>query len=197
MSPFSVRPAAGEQVARTIHSGLEPERSGALLPLSCPVLDAELLQTTILAFLRRCADVPAAGPPTLLLLDVDQLAVEGQAELLAFFRVPTFQARALVTARQPLTALAEKMQFSRELACTLSTLVIELPGLAERRQDIPLLAQQLVEEHNCAWRIAAQRFRPRCPGCDCGPPAAGPCRRIGHDRAGGLQERRRPGDQRC
>ena len=103
---------------------------------------------------------PVAGPPTLLLLDVDQLAVEGQAELLAFFRVPTFQARALVTARQPLTALAEKMQFSRELACTLSTLVIELPGLAERRQDIPLLAQQLVEEHNARGGLQLSGFAP-------------------------------------
>lgn len=154
-------PGSGrEQVARTIHSGLDPEKSGALLPLSCPVLDAELLQTTVLAFLRRCADAELAGLPTLLLLDVDQLAVEGQAELLAFFRVPTFRARAIVTARQPLTKLADNVQFSRELACTLSTLVIELPALADRREDIPLLAQQLVEEHNTRGGLQLSGFTP-------------------------------------
>ncbi len=142
-------PGSGrEHVARTIHSGPAPDAAGLLLPLSCGTLDAELLRTTILAFLRRCAATAPALRPTLLLLDIDELSEESQAELLAFFRIPTFRARTLVTSRRSLLELADASLFSRELALALSTLVIELPGLAERRQDIPLLAQQLIEEFN-------------------------------------------------
>jgi DNA-binding NtrC family response regulator len=118
------------------------------MPLSCSLLDAELLQTTVLAFLRRCQDISPERPASLLLLDVDQLAPDAQAELLAFFRVPTFGLRTIVTAQRSLMALAKEETFLRDLALALSILVIELPSLAERRQDIPFLAQQLLEEHN-------------------------------------------------
>jgi transcriptional regulator with PAS, ATPase and Fis domain len=149
-----------EQVARTIHSGFHCERAEPLLPLSCGVLDGELLQTTVIAFMRRCADLQPAIVPTILLLDIDQLDIEAQAELLAFFRIPTFRARTLVTAREPLLDLAAEKRFSRELACRLCTLVIQMPSLAERREDIPLLAQQFLEEHNARGGAQLSGFEP-------------------------------------
>jgi DNA-binding NtrC family response regulator len=135
-----------EQVARTIHAGSQPSAAEPLLPLSCPMMDAELLRTTVQAFQRRCDASDAT--PTILLLDADQLAMEGQMELLSWLRSATCRARLLATARQSLITLAEQKQYSRELAFRLSTLVIELPSLAERREDLPLLCQQLLEEHN-------------------------------------------------
>jgi DNA-binding NtrC family response regulator len=83
-----------------------------------------------------------------LFLDVDQLTPAGQNELLAFFRLPTFHLRTLVTSRRPLLEVADEGRFDHELALALITLVIELPALASRRQDIPVLAQQFVEECN-------------------------------------------------
>ena len=118
------------------------------MPLSCSLLDADLLQTTVLAFLRRCQDAPPDCPASLLLLDIDQLSPDAQAELLAFFRVPTFGLRTIVTARQSLMTLAKEEKFLRDLALALSIQVVELPSLADRRQDIPFLAQQLLEEYN-------------------------------------------------
>jgi DNA-binding NtrC family response regulator len=144
-------PGSGrEHVARTIHGGEEPTAAGPLLPLSCPLLDAELLQATVVAFLTRAKQAPREHPATLLLLEADQLQPNAQAEMLAFFRVPTFALRTMATTRRPLLTLAREELFLAELAYRLSTVVIELPPLAQRREDIPLLCQKFVEDFNAA-----------------------------------------------
>jgi DNA-binding NtrC family response regulator len=56
--------------------------------------------------------------------------------------------RPVATAAVSLTELAAAGEFHAELAALLSTVVIELPPLAERREDLPLLAQALVEDVN-------------------------------------------------
>lgn len=54
------------------------------------------------------------------------------------------------TAASPVIELARRGNFREDLASLLSTVVIELPSLAERREDLPLLAQLFLEEHNMA-----------------------------------------------
>ena len=54
----------------------------------------------------------------------------------------------MATAHEPLQTIADRGEFSVDLAHALSTLVIELPPLIARRNDIPLLAQMLVEDFN-------------------------------------------------
>ena len=139
-----------ERIARTIHSGADPKTAGPLMPLSCDLMDADLLQTTVMAFLRRCIDADAQPSGTLLLLDVDKLSLDAQLEMMAFFQLPVFNLRTVVTSQQRLLDLSHDEQFHRPLALALSTLEIALPPLAERRQDIPFLAQQFVEDANAA-----------------------------------------------
>lgn len=149
-----------EKIARTIHSGADPRTAGPLMPLSCDLMQADLLQTTVMAFLRRCIDsqTPASAtqspeiPPqgTLLLLDADKLSLDAQLEMMAFFELPVFRLRTIVTSQQRLLDLARDGRFHQSLALALSTLEIELPPLAERRKDIPFLAQQFVEDANAA-----------------------------------------------
>jgi DNA-binding NtrC family response regulator len=50
--------------------------------------------------------------------------------------------------------------FREDLAFALSTLVIELPALSQRPQDIPLLAQALVEEINAEGKQQRSGFTP-------------------------------------
>lgn len=137
-----------EHVARTIHGGEDALNAGPLMPLSCKLLDAELLQATVMAFLQRANDEKSKPKATLLLLDIDQLGLEAQAELVAFFRVPTFTLRTIATARQPLLKLAEQELYLDELAYRLSALLIEMPPLAERKEDIPFLCQRFLEDYN-------------------------------------------------
>lgn len=149
-----------EHIARTIHVGDQPDKAAPLMPLECNLLDGELLQATVVAFLHRATEAIDSRPATLLLLDCDQLNAEAQAELLAFFRVPTFGLRTMATCRRPLVQMAAEGTFLRELAYHLSTMTIELPSLGERREDIPLLCQRFLEEFNGRGEKQLSGFAP-------------------------------------
>jgi DNA-binding NtrC family response regulator len=154
-------PGSGrEHVARTIHCAADPMAAGPLMPLSCQLLDGELLQATVVAFLNRAKDDDPAHPATLLLLDADCLNEEAQAELLAYFRIPTFNLRTIATTQVPLLALAERDGFLTELASRLGGFVMKLPSLADRREDIPLLCQRFLEDYNAAGGKQFSGFAP-------------------------------------
>jgi len=154
-------PGSGrEQVARMIHYGERPELAPPLAPLSCALLDAELLSTTMEAFVRSSAELEVERPAALLLLDVDRLPPDGQSALVGFLNIRELELQTLATARRPLLELAAAGSFRRDLAHALSTLVIQLPPLRERRQDIALLAQAFLEEANAAGGRQLGGFRP-------------------------------------
>ena len=140
-------PGSGrEHVARTIHYG--PPGAGPLVPVTCKLVDAELMQAAITSALKRPSDNAASRPATLLLQDVDQLPADAQHELAGFLRLPNLELALLSTAGRPLQKLAERGKFRPDLAYFLSTLTIKLPALANRPEDIPLLAQFFLEEQN-------------------------------------------------
>ena len=135
-----------EHVARTIAYGEKGDVDRAVLPLACGTLDIDLLDASIAAATRR-----GVGPsidPVWLLLDVDQLSSDLQVEIAVRLRAQGNKLSVLSTARHSLIDLAATGSFDRDLAFMLSTLVIELPALRERREDIPLLIQRMVEEYN-------------------------------------------------
>jgi transcriptional regulator with PAS, ATPase and Fis domain len=134
-----------DHAARAIHfSQREP---GPLVPLACAVLETNLLRSTLRAARARNAAQRANGG-TLLLGDVDYMPPEAQEDLLAFLAGGTLGMRVVATSAQPLAEMVAEERFSHELACRLSTLVIELPPLARRLDDLPLLAQAMLEEVN-------------------------------------------------
>jgi DNA-binding NtrC family response regulator len=137
-----------EHVARTIYYLQGPGDAGALVPLSCSLLDAELLQTTISAFIHTRPEIEVTGPAALLLLDVADLSPDAQRSLMAVLNIVELRAHTLATSRESLVELARDGRFRQDLAHHLSTLVIELPALVERAEDIPLLAQKILEACN-------------------------------------------------
>ena len=145
-------PGSGRQrLAAAIHYGSNPpgaasSTGGPLLPLDCSLLGADLLDAMATARTRS----EAAGRGTLLLLRIDELAAGVQAELAAMLTRRPFPMRLMATAAQPLTELARRGMFRDDLATLLCTIVIELPPLAARREDLPLLAQLFLEEANAA-----------------------------------------------
>jgi DNA-binding NtrC family response regulator len=137
-----------EYVARWIHYRQEHAVAASLVPLDCSLLDAELLQSTVAAFVRRWSELERDEPSALLLLEVDQLESDAQRDLVGFLDIREFPLRTIATARQSLLDLARQGGFRWDLACALSTLTITLPGLADRPQDVPLLAQMMLEDIN-------------------------------------------------
>jgi len=154
-------PGSGRQhAARVIHyAGHAPSR-GSLVPLACSLLGAELIQSTVSALAERHAPGPQARRRTLLLGDVDGLPSEAQAELAGLFAARSFPLRLIATATRPLLELAREGGFREDLASMLSTIVIELPPLSRRREDLPLLAQALVEEANIRGEKQLRGFSP-------------------------------------
>jgi DNA-binding NtrC family response regulator len=148
-------PGSGRQhAAHAIHYGPCGEPGGPLVPLACAVSASDLITSTLEAISLE-GQFRSGGPTqsspchgTLLLNDVDQLPPESQAELAKELTRPGFPLRIVATASQDLLDSARKGQFREDLATVLSTLVIQMPALAERRGDVPLLAQLFVEESN-------------------------------------------------
>jgi len=138
------RGSGAAEIAAAIHV-LGGGRNEGLVPLHCPVQDAETLQAAIRAVSRKGGRERA---PAILLRDVHLLPAGAQQELLGFLQLPGFDVRILTTSRISLTALAKKERFSAELAALLTTLELRVPPLADRPEDIPLLAQLFLERFN-------------------------------------------------
>jgi DNA-binding NtrC family response regulator len=111
----------------------------------CAIISSEALQSQLTALVTRSAEPRRA---TLLLIDVDSLSAEMQAEIAPFIVHRAAGLRLVYTSRQPLAELARLGRFRQDLAAALSTLAIELPPLSQRRADMPLLVQLLVEDIN-------------------------------------------------
>ena len=154
-------PGSGrQQMATAIHYGTAPEAAGTMAPLGCALLGPELIRATVsaVAAIGRPGQQPA--PSTLLLIQADQIAAEIQADLAAMLSARPPQLRLLATAEQPLGDLARRGRFGEGLAGLLSTITIELPPLAQRRDDLPLLAQVFVEEANARGGKQLAGFSP-------------------------------------
>jgi DNA-binding NtrC family response regulator len=136
-----------EHIARSIHQQ-RGEADAPLIPLACDLLDAELLETTVTAFVQRLAKLETGRSGTLLLLDVQRLSAHAQARLFGTLAITELDLRTLATSSIGLDALLGDRQFRADLAYCLSTLTIELPALSAREEDIPLLAQWFVELAN-------------------------------------------------
>lgn len=142
-------PGSGrEHVARTIHYADPRYTERTLVPLACGTLGAEFMASTLNAL--RTAHPPGGDRVvgTLLLSDVDQLPDAAQASVAAVLDRGDLPMRIVATSRTRLLQLSGRGQWHNGLAAALSTIVIELPSLSDRREDLPLLAQALLEETN-------------------------------------------------
>ena len=154
-------PGSGRQhVAATIHYAAPAERIGTLVPLACPLLGPELLRSTIDALASAQPAAERALRNTLVLNDVDQVPAAAQPELASALGARGFPFRVIATARRPLLQLAREGACREDLAAVLSTMVIELRPLAEGREDLPLLAQAMVEDLNAQGEKQLSGFTP-------------------------------------
>ena len=176
------------RLAEAIHYGADPLWAGPLLPLDCSLPDAETVQWS----LRALGPGGSAGPvpPTLLLLDADRLPLEIQAEIVPIVSGAVGSAsgatgsasgatgsasgatgsasaalRLLATSEVSLAELARHGRYRADLAARLSTITIELPPLAQRREDLPLLAQAFLEACNCKSGKQLAGFSPEALDC--------------------------------
>lgn len=151
-----------ELVARIIHYG--PRGGGAavgpLVPVDAALMDAELMQSTLTAFLKRQSEWRGERPPAILLKYADRLPADAQQELAGFLRLPGVELPLIATATRSLARLAKRGKFRPDLAYRLSPLTIQLPPLSEREGDLPLLAHFFLEEFNTRGAKQLAGFAP-------------------------------------
>jgi DNA-binding NtrC family response regulator len=149
-------PGIGRQhVARTIHF-TQKARAGTFTPINCASLPADIIYSTITGLMSRH---PGGEPDmhlTILLIDVHSLPTELHRELARWINSAPATVRFMATAPERLEAFAQRGAFSDVLGQQLSTIVIEMPSLSARRQDIPLVAQMLLEDFNA---LGGKQFR--------------------------------------
>ncbi len=151
-----------ELVARAIHalSG----RAGALVCFNAAAVSDSMFEATMFghvrgAFTGAVSDHPGylaeADRGSLFLDEVASMGTPVQAKLLRAIETGEYRAvggranarsqfRVVSAANEDMAALARERRFREDLLHRLAGVVIEIPSLAERRDDIPLLARHFL-----------------------------------------------------
>jgi DNA-binding NtrC family response regulator len=153
-----------EELARIIHYATvesakaqrAEQRTQFLLPLDGSLLTEEVIASAVAALSAQGRAVAA----TILILQLDRVPLDMQAEIVRVFVQRFAQLRLLATSEIAPDALLAQGRLHPLLAATIGTLVIRLPPLVERREDIPLALQLAVEEHNAERKRQFRGFSP-------------------------------------
>jgi two-component system, response regulator FlrC len=154
-----------EVIARHIHR-LSPRAAGPWVAINCAALPAELLEAELFGYERgaftgaterRPGRVEQAQGGTLLLDEISELPLGLQAKLLRVLqerevdrlggRHPiSVDVRVIATSNRELSQMVDVRHFRADLFYRLNVFPIHLPPLRERREDLPGLAQHLLEK---------------------------------------------------
>jgi two-component system response regulator HydG len=154
-------------LARLMHD-LSPRKQHRFLAVPCGALSANLLESELFGHVKGAftgADRPklgkfaAVGEGTLLLDEIDTLALEQQATLLRVIETGEFepvgsvdtqqcQARLIVAANVDLETAVNEGRFRPDLYFRLNVMSFHLPPLRERVQDIAPLARGMAARFN-------------------------------------------------
>jgi DNA-binding NtrC family response regulator len=161
-----------EMVARTLHRGGR-RREGPFVPVNCAALPETLLESELFGIERGVATgverrpglVERANGGTLFLDEIGDMSQSVQAKVLRVLQerevtrvggvrgIPV-DVRVVAATHRDLEALVRDGRFREDLYFRLKVATVRVPTLAERREDIPLLA------HHFLARFAAKHGRP-------------------------------------
>ncbi|MDB5972799.1 MAG: sigma-54-dependent Fis family transcriptional regulator [Hydrocarboniphaga sp.] len=148
-----------ELVARALHrNGLKP--AGPIVSVHCGAVPADLLESELFGHLKGSftgayRDQPglidSANGGTLFLDEVGEMPTPMQVKLLRFLQEGTYMpvggrelrrsdVRVIAATHRDLQAMVSEGSFREDLFYRLKGMVLRTPALAERREDVPLLA---------------------------------------------------------
>lgn len=156
-----------ELFARAIHN-LSYRRTGPLVSVNCGALPESLLESELFGYVRgaftdashdRKGRFALAQNGTIFLDEVDNLSLAMQMKFLRFLQEMEFyplgavepvraDVRVVAASNEDLARLVRKRTFRDDLYYRLNVVKLELPPLAERREDIPLLVESFLEKLN-------------------------------------------------
>jgi two-component system response regulator GlrR len=166
-----------EVFARALHY-LSPRAGGPFVPVNCGALPEQLVESEIFghkrgAFTGALADqaglIAQAQGGTLFLDEVDALTAATQVKLLRFLQDGEYRAvggqafvrtdiRVMAATNANLHRLVDERKFREDLFYRLNVLGLVLPPLRERRGDILLLADHILEAQAALAKKAPKKL---------------------------------------
>ncbi|MGI9245735.1 MAG: response regulator [Steroidobacteraceae bacterium] len=138
-------PGTGKELlARAIH-GASARREGPFVSLDCSALTAEVGVSEAVGEQRLVDSVAQEAGGILFLRNVDDLPLPLQRRIVELLRGTRDQRPIATSDRRP-DELAADSRFLTELLEFISAVHVDLPPLSRRREDIPLLAAQCLDD---------------------------------------------------
>jgi DNA-binding NtrC family response regulator len=154
-----------ELVAQTIHQK-SPRHKASFISMNCAAIPKDLVESELFghekgaftgATSRRNGKFEIADGGTLFLDEIGDMSLETQAKILRVLEEKAFMplggkdvirtdVRLISATNKDLTKEIAAGNFREDLYYRLNVIKIPMPGLAERREDIPLLANHFLEE---------------------------------------------------
>ena len=137
-----------EHLASAVHYGpystSVPENIGSLIKIDCSLCTEELTASTLLMFRKRFQKEETDKRHTLLLKDAELFPTSLQPLLSEFFAANAPHQRIIASSTLPIS----EWDPANTLPILLGTILIELPALRFRKEEVPLLSQFFLEEKN-------------------------------------------------
>ncbi len=166
-----------EVVARAIHN-LSNRKDRPFVAINCAALPAELLESELFgykkgAFTGAVKDkkglIEKANGGTLFLDEIGDMPLSLQAKLLRFLETKKFiplgatqekevDVRIIAATNRNLKEEIKKGNFREDLFYRIATIVVEVPPLRERKEDIPLLVEHFVKEFSRKYGKEVKRI---------------------------------------
>ncbi len=154
-----------ERLARAIHAA-SPRRAGPFVAINCAAIPEALLESELFGHRKGAftgADrhhtglFEAANGGSLFLDEIGDMPLEFQSKLLRVLQegevrpvganeARPVDVRIVSATHRDLESEVERRQFREDLYYRLNVVMLELPALAERREDIPLLANHFLQQ---------------------------------------------------
>jgi DNA-binding NtrC family response regulator len=168
-----------ELVARQLHE-LSPRSRNPFIEVNCAAIPSELIESQLFghekgaftsAIKQRKGDFELADGGTLFLDEIGDMSLSAQAKVLRALQenkivrvggekdIPV-DVRILAATNKDLKTEIEKGNFREDLYHRLSVIVIHVPPLRERKEDIPLLVESFVDTIAQNMGKAAPTFTP-------------------------------------
>ncbi len=168
-----------EVVARAIH-GMSERRAGPFVAINCAAVPHHLLESELFGHVRGAfTDARNARPGlfveanggTLFLDEVGEMPMEMQAKLLRALQERTvrpvggnqelpFDARVIAATHQDLEAQVEDRRFREDLFYRIAVVIVPVPTLRERCDDVPVLAQHFLGRFTARFNKKVAGFDP-------------------------------------
>ncbi|MBI4547145.1 MAG: sigma-54-dependent Fis family transcriptional regulator [Ignavibacteriae bacterium] len=156
-----------ELAARIIHNSGQ-NASEPFIAVNCTVLPSDLLESELFghekgaftgATERKVGKLELAGKGTIFFDEISELTPKLQAKLLRLLQEREFErlggnevikvhARFIVATNRNLEEAVKQGQFREDLYYRINVLVIHLPPLRERKEDLPLLIDHFAAKYN-------------------------------------------------